>query len=103
MTYTLFGGSNALLIKVLTLVIRFISLLFMLASPALLVPNAGSETVFDHPTVSLHISFLLYRGGEWRGGWWRGKGLEFVPRARKRSSERIAIAFTRRTETIDHD
>ena len=41
-----------LLIKVRTLVIKFISLLFMLASPALLAPNAGSATVFDHPTIS---------------------------------------------------
>lgn len=57
-------------IKVLTLVNRFISLLFMLASPPTpLAPNAGSATALDHPT-----------------------------RARNRSSESMAIAFTRRTE-----
>lgn len=60
---------RGILINVRTLVIKFINLLFTLASPPFPVPNAGSDTLFDHPT-----------------------------RARKRSSERIAMAFTRRTE-----
>ncbi|KAE9381832.1 hypothetical protein N431DRAFT_425422 [Stipitochalara longipes BDJ] len=60
---------SGILIRVRTLVIKLISLLFMLASPPLLAPNAGSETVFDQPT-----------------------------RARNRSSDKIATAFTSNTE-----
>lgn len=45
-------GGAVLLISVRTLVIRFMSLLLMLASPPWLVPNAGSAAVlFDQPTV----------------------------------------------------
>jgi hypothetical protein len=74
----------------------------MLASPALLAPNAGSETVFDHPTTSHSISAVFSSGligkgervlvkGEAEGG--------NAPRARNRSSDSIAMAFTNRTET----
>lgn len=41
---------DVLLINVLTLVTRFMILLLMLASPPLLPPNAGSDTVVDIPT-----------------------------------------------------
>lgn len=42
---------DILRISVRTLVMRFMSLLFMLASPPTLVPNAGSATALDHPTI----------------------------------------------------
>jgi hypothetical protein len=62
---------NALRIKVLILVIKLIILAFTLASPLAPAPNAGSVTEeADHPM-----------------------------RARKRSSERIAMALMRSTET----
>jgi hypothetical protein len=53
-------------INVRTLVIRFINLLFTLASPPLLPPpNPGSDTVFDHPTVTeLLVVFLGLRADE---------------------------------------
>lgn len=48
---------SILRIKVLTLVNRFISLLFMLASPPTpLAPNAGSATALDHPTIQMLAS-----------------------------------------------
>lgn len=59
-----------LLINVLILVIRLTSLLLILASPALLpAPNAGSVTVFDHPTIcEAHQKIYFDRrmvGGKW--------------------------------------
>lgn len=66
-------GGNILLINVLTLAIRFIIFDFTLASPAAPDPKAGSAGADDdHPT-----------------------------RARKRSSERIAMALVTRTMTIE--
>jgi hypothetical protein len=41
---------NILRISVLTLVIRFISLLLMLGSAPALAPNDASGTLFDQPT-----------------------------------------------------
>ena len=83
---------------------------FILASPPELAPNAGSEMVFDQPTVLFHsvsiwISVSVHFVGFVTGGIGRderkreGRAREDGPRARNRSSERIAIAFTRRTET----
>jgi len=75
----------------------------MLASPPLLAPNAGSETVFDHPTA---IPFILamyswiFVANEGESGQGRpGEGN--APRARNLSSDRIAMAFTSNTETKD--
>jgi hypothetical protein len=78
---------NILLISVLTLVIRFISLLLMLASPPLLAPNAGSATVFDHPTVIPFISAMLSQIGYGIGG----KGAPEEPGRRKRTSREKSI------------
>ena len=66
-------GTNSLRISVLMLVIKFIILTFTLASPPPApAPKAGSVTEdVDQPI-----------------------------RARKRSSERMAMAFIRRTETV---
>ncbi len=92
-----------LLINVLTLVIKFTSLLLMLASPPPLPPpNEGSATVaFDQPTIYAHVSvtFEVHDCAQEFGTMgWQGEG--GVPRARNRSSERIAMAFIRRTQTV---
>lgn len=70
---------NILLINVLTLVIKLINLLFTLASPPLPVPKAGSETLFDHPTISIsvyiHISPSISRHHAIAAGLMMLKGL----------------------------
>jgi len=60
------GEDNILRIRVLTLVIRLISLLFMLAS--LEPPNPGSDTLLDHPTVVFAVSDAGSRKG-FKGYW----------------------------------
>jgi hypothetical protein len=90
-------SKNILLIKVLILVIRLTNLLLTLASPPLLPePNAGSATALDHPTVSFNQQFVLL--GDASFG--RREEVRSVPRARNRSSDKIAMAFTRRTLTV---
>lgn len=94
------GEDNILRIRVLTLVIRLISLLLMLASLEL--PNPGSATLLDHPTVVFAVSDAGSRKG-FKGYWGErrvaeSQGTGGIPRARKRSSDRIAMAFTRRMQ-----
>jgi hypothetical protein len=60
-------------------------------------PKAGSATVLDHPTIChQYTSPWIWRVGIW-GREVKGR---YVPRARNLSSERIAIALMRRTETV---
>ena len=97
---------NSLLIKVLTLLIKFTNFPFTLApsfpAPA---PKDGSVGVLPHPTINIRqpglagpcnslirISIKAEEETERQAG--------NVLRARKRSSERTATALTRRIDTV---
>lgn len=103
------GVVNVLLANIRTLVIKVTIFDFMLV-PSCGAPKDGSEAeeLGDQPTwVCVSISVLLYsglvvlKGGHLEDGYWRlVRTREHILRARKRSSERTAIAFTRRTPTV---
>lgn len=92
---------HLLLINVLTLEIRLTSFPLTLAASSLEPPNAGSIGVLPHPTESVHPDqlALLPIAYDCTPGQATGSVGGDVLRARKRSSERIAIALTRRMET----
>lgn len=57
------GKGHVLRISVRTLVIRFMSLFLILASPPALASKEASGTLFDHPTNTIHISATYLRRG----------------------------------------
>ncbi len=96
-----------LLIRVLTLEIRFTILPFTLAASSLEPPKEGSLGVLPHPTANARQHCSVISDGKPSNSArasCRISGAETekkdILRARNRSSDRIATALTRRIETV---